>query len=186
MKKCFVVLIAVFVLFGCAGKNKDMDDILRLRQKMIKGNGCSFRADILADYGNKSYVFSLGCVLKQSGDIDFEILMPETVSGIKGSVSDLGGKITFDDKVLLFEPLANGQLIPAVAPWLLFKAVRGGYIRAVSAGGDNMEYTINDSFNGVEYQTLLILKNGDQPQKAEIYWNNRRILIVDVGDYKEL
>lgn len=180
----FALALLVF-LCGCAEKDTGISDALYLRQRISQGNGYSYQAVITADYGDCTYEFTMDCEIDKDGTQHFTLIKPETICGITGVISQVGGKLIFDDNVLLFEPMNRGTLIPAVGPWLMFKAVSGGYIRSGTDSKIN-QITIDDSFEGELFQLLLTVNEGGDPVFGEIIFDNRRILSIKVNDFKVL
>lgn len=110
----------------------------------------------------------------------FSVTEPETISGIAGSIKDAEGQLTFDDKVLAFQLLADGLITPVCAPWLLCKALRSGYISSCGKDADLIRVGIDDSFQGETLRVDLWLNQDHIPVRGEILWKGRRIMSVDV------
>lgn len=182
MKRIFaVVLLAVF-LTGCSGTDALLERGMALREKMQQ-SGCSFTAKVTADYGDKVYTFAMQCTANEEGTVAFTVTEPESISGITGSVSGTGGKLTFDDTVLAFELLADGEVSPVSAPWLLIKTLRGGYLSSCKMDGENLCLTIDDSYEEDALQLDIRLTSDDLPESAEILWQGRRVLSIAVESF---
>ena len=176
MKKTLWLVLTVFLLTGCAGKPKEMERALALRTRLLQASQCRFDAEITADYGDKLCYFGLDCTFDKNGDLCFRVTAPETISGITGSISWEGGKLTFDDTVLYYELLTDEQLSPISAPWILMKALRGGYITSAGEDSGSLRICVNDSYEE-DALNLDIWTNGeDIPVKADICYAGRRIL----------
>ncbi len=179
MKRIIGILLLLVILCGCREADADLDPVLSLREKILNA-GCSFDAAITADYGDKTYTFAMGCTVDTHGNLSFEVKSPETLTGIRGSISGGEGQLRFADTALAFPLLADGQLSPVSAPWVLTKALRSGYIAAVGADGEFTRATVNDSYEA-DALTVDIWLNGENiPVRAEILWADRRILSVEV------
>ena len=163
-----------------------MDRVLALRSKLLQAAGCSFTAVITADYGKQISQFTLDCKADPKGNVAFTVAQPETISGITGLVSGEGGKLTFDDQVLAFELLADGQLSPVSAPWIFVKTLRGGYITSVGMDGDNLRSAIDDSYADDALQLDIWHGDGDLPIRADILWDSRRILSMEIKNFQIL
>lgn len=135
---------------------------------------------ITADYGDKLYEFTLECLYDKDGNMQFEVLKPESLVGITGSVSNGGGKLTFDDQALAFPLLADGYLSPVSAPWLFMRSLRSGYIIACGADGEGYLMELADSFEENPIQILVWTDQNVQPIRCEMIWSGRRILSLDV------
>lgn len=183
MKRVLTVLLLLLTLTGCANDNSEIDRAIVLRDAILKGSGCSFEAWITADYGEKIYSFGMNCRADETGTVTFEVTDPETISGITGTVSEEGGKLTFDDKALFFELLADGQITPVSAPWLFIKSLQSGYIKAAGQAGEGLCIQIDDNYADDALQLEILTDENDMPVRAELLWEGRRIVSVDVENF---
>lgn len=183
MKRMIGVLIAVVLLTGCASGNSELDRAMALRAKLLESEGCTFDAVISADYGDKVYTFSMNCQADQQGSLSFTVTDPETISGITGTVSQEGGNLTFDGQVLAFELLADGQVTPVSAPWLLIHTLRGGYLTSCGKDTDGLRIAIDDSYEEDALHLDIWTDASDIPVRAEILWQGRRILSLEIRNF---
>ncbi len=183
--KLAVVLCMILVLSGCKGKNAPLDRAIALRNKIADSNGCSYHAKITADYGEKIYAFSMDCQTDKEGNLTFFVIEPATIAGITGKISASGGAITFDDQVLAFQTMADGQVTPVTAPWLFMNTLRGGYLKGCTQVDNGIEISIDDSYaeNALH---LNIVTEAETPVSAEIFWQGRRVLTLAVENFMYL
>jgi len=120
------------------------------------------------------------------GNVAFKVIQPETISGITGTVSEQGGKLTFDDQVLGFEMLADGQVTPVSAPWLFLKTLRGGYLNASGVDGEYIKLSIDDSYEENPLYLDIWLDQTLNPVRGEILWQGRRIVSLEVSNFRFL
>lgn len=184
MKRAFLLLAAVLFLAGCSIKNTELDQGLHLRTQILKSSGCSFDADICADYGDKFHTFSLQCTGSSDGSIRFRVAKPQSISGIEGVIDGNDGQLTFDDTALFFPLLADDQVTPVSAPWLLLKTLRTGYL--TSAGKDNgrIRLSMDDSYADDALHLDIWLETDETPVRAEILFRERKILSLDVRNFR--
>lgn len=156
---------------------------MNVRQKLYESNGCNFEATVTADYADKTYEFSMDCSTESSGAVSFTVIAPETIAGVAGVISDDGGKLTFDDKVLLFEPLTDGRLSPAIAPWIMIRTLSGGYIKAASHGEIGTVITFDDIYMSENLQVEITFDSMQRPIYCEILWEGRRILSTRISNF---
>ena len=50
-----VMSVIMVFLFGCSEGQDALDRAVALRNRILQGDGCSFRATVTADYGEKIY-----------------------------------------------------------------------------------------------------------------------------------
>lgn len=186
MKRWVWILLALVILAGCANENEDLDRAMALRAELLAADGCSFTTTITADYGDKLHTFRVECLANERGGITFSILEPESLSGITGTVSAEGGKLTFDDEMLAFDLLADGQVTPVSAPWLLIKTLRGGYLKSCGQDGELLRLSVDDSYEEDALHLDIWLDGADVPKRAEVVWQQRRILSMTIEDFEIL
>lgn len=184
MKKILITVLLLLTFTGCASRNSMMDRAMAFRQRLLKASGCSFDVELTADYGDKLYTFGLSCEADTDGTVKFTVTAPQAIAGITGQISATGGKLTFDDQALAFELLAQGQLSPVSAPWILLKTLRSGYLTSCGQDGEYLRLTIDDSYEENALHLDIWLGAGDIPVRGEVLWQGRRILSMDVKNFQ--
>lgn len=182
MKRLCILVLLVMTLCGCDRENNGLQRAMALRENMLN-NSCSFVAEISADYGDKSYTFSTGCTVDSTGNLSFVVLSPESIGGITGKITSERGFLTFDDTVLAFPLLADGEVSPVSAPWLLVKTLRGGYIASAGMDGEYLQLTIYDSYEEDALQLDIWIDDENRPIHGEILWQGRRVLAISVKEF---
>ena len=170
---------------GCVRENEPLDRAMALRADLLS-HDCAFRTEITADYGEEIYTFHVRCEGDTKGNVGFEVLSPESIAGVQGVTSNSTGKLTFSDVVLDFPLLADGQVTPVSAPYLLMKTLRGGYVRSAGQDGDMVRVTIDDSYEENALQLDIWLNEENLPVRGEIVYDGRRILTMIVSDFQIL
>ena len=182
MKIGAISLILVIFLTGCDASS-ELERGMALRSSLLKAQSCSFVADVTAEYGDVSFLFSLQCTFDEQGNMDFTVLNPDSISGIRGKVSYNGGKLCFDETALFFELLTDEQISPVTAPWILMKTLREGYLTSVCMEDSFLRMTIDDRYQE-DALTLDIWVNAENiPVRAEIVYDNVRILSISIRNY---
>ena len=156
---------------------------MKLRANMLGSLECSFDATITADYGDELHTFAMHCQTTGQGDLQFTVTQPQTIAGIAGEVSSGEGKLTFDDTVLYFPLLADDQITPISGPWILVKTLLGGYLSAANKEGDLLHLTVYDSYEEDALQMEIWLNENDIPVCAEILYDGRRIVTMNVENF---
>ena len=179
------LMIAAIFLTGCSD-NGSVEPALALREQLLASDGCAFCISISADYGDSVYSFVMDCTTDANGNITFSVIEPEPISGITGKIDQDGGKLIFDEKILTFPLLADEQLTPVSAPWLLIRGVRSGYIGAVGKDGDNYKVQLDDSFEEDPLKMDLWINEESIPIHCDFLWDNRRIITVSIENFRFL
>ena len=159
---------------------------MQLRENILSATSCDFQADVTADYGDSLFSFSMACQTDASGMIRFEITGPKTIAGITGTISDAGGNITFDDQALYFPLLTDDLLVPASAPWIFMKTLRGGYLTAACTEEELLHLTVNDSYADDALTLDIWLDPQKMPVRADILHDGRRILSLEIENFRIL
>ena len=180
MKKCGIWMLLFFLLTGCSGAPKELEEALELRSRLLQASACSFTAEITADYGDKLHTFTMECKADQAGDVFFTVTKPDTISGITGNLTGAGGNLTFDDTALHFELLAERQLSPISAPWVFLKTLRGGNITSACREEGFIRISADDSYEENALSLDIWLNENKEPVHGEILYDGRRILSLAV------
>ena len=183
MKRIGVLLILLFFLTGCSNASKEIERGMALRSRLLQAQSCCFDTEVTADYGDKVYAFSMACQGNGNGDLSFSVTAPETIAGVMGTISSDGGKLTFADTALHFDLLADDQVTPVSAPWLLLKTLRSGYLTSSCMEGDLLRLSIDDSYEDDALHLDIWLNAQDIPTRAEILYDGRRILSLAVKNF---
>lgn len=182
MKRFGAIILLVLFLSGCGGTSGEMNRCLVLRDKLLK-ESCSFETKITADYADKLYHFTMDCKADAQGNLSFTVKEPETISGITGRITGEGGELTFEGTALSFPLMADGQVTPVSAPWLLVKTLRRGFLSSTGKEGDFLRLCMDDSYREDALHLDIWLNGEDVPAKAEILYGGRKILSLEVTSF---
>ena len=180
------IVLIIILLTGCTTEHTQLDQVLLLRERVLNSSECTFVANITADYGDCTNAFKLACSSDISGNITFKVLEPESIEGITGTVGSGGGNLTFDNKVLAFPALTEGELSPVSAPMIFMQGLRSGYIRTAGVKGDSVTVIIDDSYQGESLQLELSINQNHEPLNCQIMWQGVRILTVEIDNFRTL
>lgn len=186
MKKAAALLMLVWVLTACGGENRELEEAMAFRNALLSAQGCSFSLGITADYGDIVQEFSMDCSADALGKVTFTVTEPETIAGITGTLSELGGELTFEDTVLHFKSMAEGTLSPVSAPWLLLRTLRSGCITSVCREAEQLRMSIDDSYADDALRLDIWLDEDKKPLRAEVLHDGLRILTLTVTSFRIL
>lgn len=183
MKKAVALLLGIFFLAGCSAET-ELSRALDFRSRLLAGQGCSFTAQVTADYGDELQEFTMDCEADTRGGIGFTVSSPETIAGISGTLSEAGGALTFDDTALQFPLMAQDSLSPVSAPWIFLRTLRSGYIVSACMEEDLLRLSIDDSFDEDALRLDIWLDENQNPIRAEILHDGLRILTLRIGNFR--
>lgn len=183
MQRVLSVAIICLLLTGCFGADGEIRRGMDLRERLLSMEKCTFDGQVTADYGDSTYSLSVECSADKQGNVAFKVTDPDIISGITGEVSGEGGKLTFDDKALCFPLLADDLPAPVTVPWLVIKTLRSGYITSAADEGEFLRLSIDDGYSDDALHTDIWLSKDNLPVRADILWDGRRILSMDVVNF---
>ena len=185
IRRLIPFILVLLLLTGCGGQKGDLGEALAFRTKLLSARGCAFTGDITADYGDRSYSFTVDCEADQDGNLRFSVTAPETIAGISGQVEAQGGKLTFDDTALDFGLLADGQVSPVTCPYFMVDAWRQAYLSAAGQTEDGLRITFDTSFDGLPLSVDLWLRE-ETPVFCELGYAGRRVLSMEIRSFQYL
>ena len=184
MRRLFftVLLCLLLCLSACDKEENAVSPAIEFRAALVQADGCSFRAEIEADFGDFTQSFTVACETSADGTAKLTLLAPETLAGITATVSDGGGTITYDGMAAEFGLLANGEVVPAAAPALTAQCWAAEYIAAAGYEEELCRVTYEKGF---DEKTLLVDTwfENEVPIYAEMCYNNQRILRLTISDF---
>ncbi|MBQ7230632.1 MAG: hypothetical protein IJX04_07020 [Oscillospiraceae bacterium] len=183
MRKLLPVLFILCLFSGCSEGEKDLDRAMALRADLLGCVECGFDVTVTADYGDEIHTFGMTCVGDHQGDLGFTVTSPDTVAGITGRFEGEKGLLTFDDFALEFPRLTDDQITPVSGPWILLNTLQGGYLTSCGADGELLMVTINDSYEDDALTLDIWLDAENHPVRAEILYDNRRIVTMDIENF---
>jgi hypothetical protein len=180
LKRFLCLALVLISLTGCKQNENGLEIALRLRDSLLSSKSCSFVGKVTAEFSERAYCFKMNCQYSSDQELEFSVLEPNTISGITGSVSQEGGKITFDEKALLFETMADGRISPVSAPWLMMKSITSGYIKGAGDCPEGYLVQIDDSYREKVLKLLITLDHSGMPLFCEIFWEGVRIVSIEI------
>ena len=177
-------MLILLTLTGCSKTKSMLDKAMTLRVDLLACESYTFDAVITADYGDEVNTFGMHCIGDNDGNLEFTVTEPETIASITGMISAGEGKLTFDDKAVAFSLLADGQVTPVSGPWILMKTLMGGYLTACNEEEGLIHLMIHDSYEDDALELEIWLDQQSHPVQAEIGYEGRRILTMEIENFQ--
>lgn len=178
-----MLLVCLFLFCGCGKEDSHLSQGIAFRSKLVERGGCSFQAEITADYGSDILRFCLKCEADGQGNVGFTLTEPETLSGISGSIREGGGEITYDGMIVDFGLLLQDAVAPAAAPAILINSWISGYILWGGKDGDTYQMCCEQVTEGRTLEVESFFKN-ELPFYAEVCYNGSRIMEIQINDFQ--
>jgi len=127
---CAQMIILCLVLCAC-GQTADTgaDELaLEIRGQYIAMTTCAGQMELIADYGERVYEYTMDFFYEKDGELVLTIIEPESIAGITARVSDGGTTLEFDGTRLETGSLSGDGLSPIDGLPTLFTYAREGCI----------------------------------------------------------
>ena len=185
MRRLIAMFLTTILLFlgACDREEEHLSTAIDFRARLVQAGGCSFEAEILADFGDTAQSFRLACDTDAQGKIQLTILEPETLAGITATVSEGGGRLNYEGLSVMLGSLADNTLAPAAAPGLILESWLSGYILWAGENEGIYQVTYQQELDGVLFQIDTFLKN-NLPISAEVCYNNYRVLEMKIEEFQ--
>lgn len=177
------MMTVLLLLCGCKSTESYLEDAIEFRSSLVQAGGCSFRAEITADFTDYVEMFTVDCDCDADGTTRLTIVSPENLQGITATVTDRGGKITFEGMAVDFGLLADGNLIPAAAPAIAVTCWSSEYIASAGTVDTLYRVTYEKDFQQKRVDVDTCFKNG-LPISSEICYNNQNMLKFTITEFK--
>ena len=185
MKKYIAWSLLLVLLSGCSDLSHELDGGMQLRSRLLQASTCSFTAEITAEDFERIYSFTVECTADKTGNVFFTVLEPDSISGISGKLTGQEGQIIFDkDMILQFPLLAEEQISPVSAPWIVLNALRSGFLASACAEDEEVRLSIDDTYNDNDLRLDVWLDQENTPAHVDILQDGRSILTMNVTKFE--
>ena len=183
-KKLALRLCTGPMLLSAGSAKRPAQPPLTFRTALLQSGGCSFTAAITADYGESAASFTLDCVFSPETGASVTVTEPESIAGIQAQVKDTAASVSYDGMQLGLGSLANGNLAPLAAPYVLGQCWAGEYIDSTGTEDGLLRTTYR---MGYEEKELVVDTWFSQepltPVRAELSFEGRMVLRADISAF---
>ena len=183
MRRIAAAVLLCLFLCGCTKSENAIQQAVEFRAALVQAGGCRYKAEICADFGQTVECFTVRCDSKADGTTDLAIERPESLAGITATVTDKGGKITYEGMAVDFGLLADGTLAPAAAPALLVNCWSSEYIAYGGNEGDRYRAGYEKGFDPSVLKIDTWFEN-NLPIYAEVCYNDTGILRLTITEFE--
>lgn len=184
MRKIIPFFLTVVLLTACSSEEKTLEPAILFRAGLLNAKGCTFTAEVTADYGDLVYEMTMDCAAAD-GTTAITVTEPEPISGITADIANATGTVTFDGMALDFGVLEDGQLAPLAAPGIAVESWNTAYI--ASAGEADGYYRVTYE-NGYEDEKIIVdtwfSVDDHIPQYAELRTGSRSLIKMTILNFQ--
>ena len=177
-KKLALLLCTVPMLLSACSAKRPAQPPLTFRTALLQSGG------ITADYGESAASFTLDCVFSPETGASVTVTEPESIAGIQAQVKDTAASVSYDGMQLGLGSLANGNLAPLAAPYVLGQCWAGEYIDSTGTEDGLLRTTYR---MGYEEKELVVDTWFSQeplaPVRAELSFEGRMVLRADISAF---
>ena len=127
-KRLCALMMILPLLSGCSGGERgngtSADELtLTIRTEYLAMTACSATVDVVADYGQRVYEYTLAVSWQKNGETVLTVVEPEIIAGVTAKIQDGTGYLEFDGASLetgtiFAEGLSPIEAIPAVLNYI--------------------------------------------------------------------
>lgn len=126
---CTQMILMLILLSACGGKEASGDALaLKFRTEYLSMQSCEGTAEILSDYGERVYEYTLCFSWLKDGDMQLNITQPEDLAGITAKIAQGETLLEYEGARLETGPLTPGGLSPIDVIPAALDYMRDGYI----------------------------------------------------------
>lgn len=127
-----MIMLLLLTACGFTGGNEAEQMAQDIRDSYLEMTNCTSTIDVVADYGQRVYNYTMDMTWAQEGEMVLTITAPESIAGITVRGVDGESFLTYDDIQVETGPLYQGGMSPVDAvPTFLYQA-REGFIARCS------------------------------------------------------
>lgn len=173
------------LLTGCAGTENTMQPALDLRAALLEAGGCTFTAEVTADFGETVFSYAAQC-LYDGTQTRLTLTAPEALAGVGATVAEDGVSVEFDGIVLELGTLAGGHLAPLSATALLCRCWAREYISSAGTADGGTIVTYLHGYDEAEFTVETTISPDGAPISGEIAADGRTAAFVTITDFTYL
>lgn len=172
------------LLGGCSTQTDAMQQALDFRAALLSAQGCDFTAHVTLDYGESVTKFTLACTYDVQKGLHLRVVEPQSIAQIEADVCGEEAVITFEDAQLALDSLADGNLTPLSAPFLVCKSWLEGYIDAAGRQDEQLRVSYLSGYGSKELtiDTWFLAQTG-WPIRAEIAHDGITVLKLELTNF---
>lgn len=186
-RACVPMMTLLLLLASCGGIGEMEPADLRSRYQEM--TGCCMEAVVACEQAGMEWEAVLKCDYIPGGESIVEVLVPESVAGVRALISDSDWQIVYDDICLNAGALSREELSPALCLPRLMSALRDGWLlernEEAWQGISCLRLTMDQSGaeGGKILSTLWLRQDDGTPLRGEIAVDGEIILTAEFTDF---
>jgi hypothetical protein len=132
LRRLFALIPMILLLASCGTQTKEGEMLaLDVRTRALEATSCQMEAEVLSDYGDRIYAYTLSFQWNETGESRITVEAPEIIRGVTAVIEEGETKLMYEGAELETGPLSPNGLSPMDALPALLTACREGYISRV-------------------------------------------------------
>ncbi len=179
--KTAVPMILLLLLTGCGAERASAQTAVSFRTSLNEAAGCSFQAEVTADYGDhiREYTLECSCTPAETG---FTVVAPEQIAGITATVTGEDAAVSYEGTILAVEEFSTRRISPMAAPCILERAWREGYVQATGMDGDLEQVEYRLGYGSAELTVMTVFSQGI-PRRGEISDGKNNLITCNISEF---
>ncbi|MBR2667374.1 MAG: hypothetical protein IKD96_04355 [Oscillospiraceae bacterium] len=183
---CVLTMTLLLLPAGCAGQDRAEARAMELLELYDDLEACSLTAELLADYGERTYTFTVDVVYDRDGTSRLTILEPDLLAGLTVRWQEETATLEYDGTTVETGYLTEDGLSPMTALPALLEAVRSGGLTACSTetwkdGRELLRLSFSD---GTVSDTVWFDPDTGAPVRGEIAAEGYTVITCTVTDFR--
>lgn len=185
-----VPMIALCVLLTGCGSAEETITAEQLRRPYQTMDGCAMEAKVSCTQNDAVWEAELRCDYRPGGDCTVEVLLPESIAGVKAIFTGSDWLFEYEDITLNAGALGSEQISPAACLPRLMEALRDGWLLEENEEEWNdipcLRLTVDQSGSrgGKILSTLWLRPDSGAPLRGEITVDDKIILTAEFTSFE--
>lgn len=135
---CTQMILLLLVLCACSSKTSSEDELaLQMRNQYLNMNSCEGTVEMVSDYGQRVYEYTVSFSWKKDGDMVMTLQKPDELAGVTARIAQGKTQLEFEGARLETGPLSPEGMSPIDSLPAILDYMMKGYI--AECGSESLE-----------------------------------------------